>query len=112
MINKKNYFTIDEISKITGIRKHTLRYWEKKIDLIKPIRLNSKHRRYTNLDIEIIKKIKEMIENGYSLNGIKKILYSKKVLNDKDKKEINGILKYKKILNDIHKELQEIIKSI
>ncbi|MCX7641573.1 MAG: helix-turn-helix domain-containing protein [Elusimicrobiales bacterium] len=112
MTGKKNYFTIEEASKITGIKKYTLRYWERKIGLIKPIRLDSKHRRYTQLDIEIIEKIKEMISNGYSLEGIKKILHSKKLLNNTPRQELKEILRYKKILSEMNKELKDIIKNI
>lgn len=110
MIEKKNYFTIDEVAKITGIKKYTIRYWEKKFNLIKPVRLDSKHRRYTRLDLETIEKIKRLLQEGYSLNGVKNILYSKKA------KTITPIEtyteKYRKILSEINKELKEIINHL
>ena len=48
----KNYFKVKEVVKITGIPAHTIRYWEKKTNLVRPIRLNSGHRIYTKKDIE------------------------------------------------------------
>ncbi|MGC8728378.1 MAG: MerR family transcriptional regulator, partial [Elusimicrobiales bacterium] len=62
----KNYYTVQEVSDITGIKAYTLRYWEEKLKIIRPIRLNSLHRRYTRKDIENIIKIKQLLEKGYS----------------------------------------------
>lgn len=110
MIEKKNYFTIEEVSRITGVAKYTLRYWEKKFSLIKPVRLPSKHRRYTRLDLENIERIKKLLEEGYSLNGIKKVLYSKKNKTPINLSEESD--RYKKILTQINQEIKEIIKHI
>lgn len=103
----KNYFTISDVSKITQVPKYKLRYWEK-LNLIKPIRLDSKHRRYTKLDIENIEKIKNLINNGFSINGIKKVINSKPVKNKEDFENSN----YKRLLSIINRELKEIIKII
>ena len=110
MIERKNYFTIDEVEKITGVAKHTLRYWEKRINLIKPVRLPSKHRRYTRFDVETVEKIKKMLQEGYSLDGIRSILYSKKNKNTTDTQ--NQTDRYKKLLLDINKEIKEIINHL
>lgn len=106
MNQNKNYFTISEASEITKTPKHTLRYWEK-LNLIKPIRLDSKHRRYTKLDLENIEKIKNLLNNGFSIDGIKRFINSKP-----NKIENNENSRYKKILEMINRELKEIIKII
>ena len=35
-IPNKRYFTIGEVSKITKIKTHILRYWEKEFDALEP----------------------------------------------------------------------------
>lgn len=106
MNSNKNYFTISEISNLTNTPKHVLRYWEK-LNLIKPIRLESKHRRYTKLDIENIERIKSLLNSGFSISGVKKIINSK----TKDNQNYENS-NYKKILNIINEELKEIIKML
>jgi DNA-binding transcriptional MerR regulator len=58
--------TIDQISQITGIRKSTLRYWEKSFDdFLKPARTNSNRREYTMEDLDRIKAIKRLLEQEH-----------------------------------------------
>ncbi|MBQ4493771.1 MAG: MerR family DNA-binding transcriptional regulator, partial [Elusimicrobiaceae bacterium] len=46
-LQNKSYFTIGEIEELTQVAKYTIRYWEKTFGLLKPIRKESGHRRYT-----------------------------------------------------------------
>jgi DNA-binding transcriptional MerR regulator len=58
--------TIDQISQITGIRKSTLRYWEKSFDdFLKPARTQSNRREYTVEDLDRIKAIKRLLEQEH-----------------------------------------------
>jgi DNA-binding transcriptional MerR regulator len=58
--------TIDQISQITGIRKSTLRYWEKSFDnFLKPARTPSNRREYTAEDLDRIKAIKNLLEQEH-----------------------------------------------
>jgi len=58
--------TIDQISKITGIRKSTLRYWEKSFnDFLKPARTHSNRREYTVEDLNRVKAIKRLLEQEH-----------------------------------------------
>src|SRR3972149_6103600 len=58
--------TIDQISQITGIRKSTLRYWEKSFDdFLKPARTHSNRRQYTIEDLDRVKAIKRMLEQEH-----------------------------------------------
>lgn len=104
----KDYFTPDEIEKITGVKKHILRYWEKKFDIISPVRLSSGHRRYTKLDIENIERVKSLIAEGYSLSGIKKIIKRK----DSNSSSDYLVLRYQKILKEINQKIKDIISEL
>ena len=109
-MSEKSYFTINEISRKTQIPPHTLRYWESKFKLLRPLRLKSGHRRYTKRDIEILNDLKDLIYiKGYSLQGAKKLLF-KKPANQTKLTEIQNE-NSSKLLDEIRKDLQKIIKS-
>jgi DNA-binding transcriptional MerR regulator len=58
--------TIDQISQLTGVRKSTLRYWEKSFDdFLKPARTQSNRREYTLEDLDVIKAIKRLLEDEH-----------------------------------------------
>ncbi len=58
--------TIDQISQLTGVRKSTLRYWEKSFDdFLKPARTQSNRREYTMDDLDRVKAIKQLLEKEH-----------------------------------------------
>ena len=58
--------TIDQISQLTGVRKSTLRYWEKSFDeYLRPARTHSNRREYTMEDLDMIKAIKRLLEDEH-----------------------------------------------
>jgi len=58
--------TIDQISQLTGVRKSTLRYWEKSFDdFLKPARTHSNRREYTLEDLDRVKAIKNLLEHEH-----------------------------------------------
>jgi DNA-binding transcriptional MerR regulator len=60
---------IDQVSRITGVRKSTLRYWEKSFEeFLKPVRTESNRREYRLTDVEIIQTIKRLIEEEHLTN--------------------------------------------
>jgi DNA-binding transcriptional MerR regulator len=84
-IPDKLYFKIGEVSDITGVEPHVLRYWESEIKSIRPQRASSKQRLYRRDDIEKILIIKKLLhEDGYTIPGAKKYLSGFK--KDKTKK--------------------------
>jgi DNA-binding transcriptional MerR regulator len=61
-IPKKQYYTIGEVSRITGVRAHVLRYWESQGKILHPVRRRSRHRLYRPADIQLIFEIKRLRE--------------------------------------------------
>jgi DNA-binding transcriptional MerR regulator len=60
---------IDQVSRLTGVRKSTLRYWEKSFeDFLKPVRTESNRREYRLADVDVINTIKRLIEEEYLTN--------------------------------------------
>jgi len=83
------YKTISEVVEIIGLKSkkgklkptHTLRYWEKEFDQIKPRILKGSRRYYDEKNIELIKKIHFLLKDrGMTINGVKKFLKNKETL--------------------------------
>src|SRR4030067_1154099 len=67
------YYRIGEISRITGIKPHVLRYWESEFKVIKPHKGVSLQRLYRRKDLDLILKIKALLyEEGFTISGAKK----------------------------------------
>ncbi len=66
IISHNLMLTIDQISQLTGVRKSTLRYWEKSFDdFLKPARTQSNRREYTMEDLDRVKAIKHLLEQEH-----------------------------------------------
>ena len=61
-IPRKAFYSIGEVSRITGVNTHVLRYWETQGKLLKPSRRRSGHRLYRPADIQLILEIKRLRE--------------------------------------------------
>lgn len=71
-IEERDYFSIGDVKRITGVPEYSVRYWEAEFGLIRPIRLESGHRRYTKEDLYTILKIKDLIyKHKLTLEGAK-----------------------------------------
>ena len=111
-MSEKNYFTINEIAKKTQVPEYTIRYWESRVKLLRPLRLSSGHRRYTAKDAETISEIKDLVlMKGYTLSGAKKVIYSKKKNKQQTWQAGASSDDTAKLLEDIKKDLQQIIKE-
>src|SRR3989337_1838847 len=74
---KKLYYSISEVSKITGLEQYVLRYWETEFDQLKPAKNRAGNRIYTNKDIKLIIHIKQLLrDEKYTIEGAKKVLES------------------------------------
>lgn len=103
----KKYLNISEVSERTDIPAHTLRYWETEFKQLKPER-HSGIRKYSPLDVELIKKIKDLLYNKkYTIEGVKKCLTV-----DRRRKNMSNMqvsVSDSKILEEIKQELKEIL---
>ncbi|NLP16336.1 MAG: MerR family transcriptional regulator [Clostridiales bacterium] len=88
-------YMISEASKRVGVESHTLRYWEEELDL--PIGRNEMgHRYYKDSDIELLKTIMKLKEQGFQLKAIKMLLPK---LNQLDSMDSHTMVKLKNELN-------------
>lgn len=67
---------IREISRLTGVNSVTLRAWERRYGLIKPLRTNKGHRLYRREDVALIKKIQIWLARGLAIGKVSELLES------------------------------------
>jgi DNA-binding transcriptional MerR regulator len=66
----KSYFSIKDLENLSGIKAHTIRIWEKRYDLLSPIRSKSNIRSYTLQSLQKILNVSYLKENDYKISAI------------------------------------------
>jgi DNA-binding transcriptional MerR regulator len=71
----KLYYRIGEVSRLTGVKAHVLRYWESEFRWMAPAKSRSQQRLYRQRDIEIIRLLKRLLhEQRFTIAGARKRL--------------------------------------
>ncbi len=71
--HERLYYRIGEVSRMTGLKPHVLRYWESEFKVIRPHKGGSSQRLYRRKDLDLILKIKKLLyEDGFTIAGAKK----------------------------------------
>jgi DNA-binding transcriptional MerR regulator len=74
-VAKKLYYKIGEACKLLDIQPYVLRYWETEFTSLSPSKSKSGQRTYTEEDLRVIGRIKELLyEEGFTIAGAKKRL--------------------------------------
>ena len=92
---KKLYYSIGEVSEITGLKQYVLRYWESEFAHLRPSKNSAGNRNYRKSDIDLINEIKDLLyDRRFTIKGAKQYLKDKVKQNfDKtvNKEQINTI---------------------
>ncbi len=105
---KKLYYAIGEVSEITSVEPHVLRYWESVFKDLHPKKNKAGNRVYREKDIEVVLKLKELIqEKKYSTEGARQVLEEG---GEENEKEIPVTLK--KDLKEIRVFLQKLADKL
>jgi DNA-binding transcriptional MerR regulator len=108
---KKLYYSISEVSKITGLEQYVLRYWETEFPELKPAKNRAGNRIYTNKDIKLIMHIKQLLrDEKYTIEGAKQVMKEFTPEPDSGEQlELITVPQKKKIQDDeIRKEMEEV----
>jgi DNA-binding transcriptional MerR regulator len=71
----KLFYRIGDVSEITGIKPHILRYWEAEFSVLHPRKNDAGQRLYERRDVELVIEIKKLLyEQRYTISGAKKFL--------------------------------------
>ena len=115
--SERLYYRIGEISRMTGLKPHVLRYWESEFRVIKPHKAGSLQRLYRKKDLDLILKIKKLLyEEGFTIAGAKKKIRdiereeSRKLRSRPIEKQTEA--KERELLSVIREELKGIQKML
>ena len=74
-IARKTYYSIGEVSTLTGLKAHVLRYWETQFDILSPSKNRGGTRVYRMREIETILLVKHLLyEKCFTIEGARKEL--------------------------------------
>ena len=74
-IIRKTYYSIGEVSDLTGLKPHVLRYWETQFDILSPTKNRGGSRVYRTREIETILLVKHLLyEKRFTIEGAKREL--------------------------------------
>ena len=101
---QKLYYSIRDVSDITDMKQHVLRYWESEFAELKPAKNRAGNRIYRSRDIKIIFLIK-------------KLLYEEKFTIEGARAKIRDLLKDESKIDEItlfepNKEVKDLLQSI
>ena len=107
-MNTEQNYRIGLTTQITGIRPETLRAWERRYEVVKPIRTDAGDRLYTQADIDRLLLIKKLVDNGDAISAVanlnienleKRITSCKTAISSAGKNDLNFILLGRTILD-------------
>lgn len=71
----KMYYTIGEVSDLTGVKPHVLRYWETEFPSLRPKKNRAGNRSYRPRDIKSVLAIRDLLyKEKFTINGARKKL--------------------------------------
>ena len=105
--NKTQYYTIGQVSEITGVKQTILRFWENEFDELAPLKNKFGHRAYKDSDVVIVQKIQELLyQRGMTIKGAKKILSGKEDFLENPPVIGKAMVRY------IREELEDMLKEL
>ena len=76
--SKSAFRTIAEVGDELGVATHVLRFWETKFPQISPMKRSGGRRYYRPDDVELLRKIKELLyDKRFTIEGVQKLIKEK-----------------------------------
>jgi DNA-binding transcriptional MerR regulator len=73
MNNVKNIFSIKDLENLSGIKAHTIRIWEKRYNVLEPMRTDTNIRYYDLASLQKLLNITLLHNHGYKISKISKL---------------------------------------
>ena len=114
---KKLYYSISEVSEITGLKQYVLRYWETEFTQLQPNKNSAGNRNYRSHDIDIILNIKSLLyDRKFTIKGARQY-FNKPTSNTINVELPRKLIKLSKsadirILKDLKNGLDDLIGLI
>ena len=114
---KKLYYSISEVSEITGLKQYVLRYWETEFSQLKPGKNRAGNRIYRSHDVDTIMEIKSLLYNRkFTIKGAIQHLKnpsekSSQLIEKKKILKLNNSIDIR-TLKDLKQGLDDLIKLV
>lgn len=67
--------TIGEVTQLTGVAPHILRYWEGRFPQLRPVTRAGNRRYYRPADVVLVQRIHQLLNHeGYTVRGVQQLL--------------------------------------
>ena len=106
MDDKRALYVISVAAELAGVHPQTLRIYERK-GLLAPARTSGRSRRYSDNDIQLLRRIQELTNEGVSLVGVHRILALEQEL--QTARELSARLEEK--LDALRREMDERVAA-
>ena len=115
----KLYYSISEVSEITGLKQYVLRYWETEFSQLKPSKNRAGNRTYRSHDVDLIIEIKSLLyDRKFTIKGAKQhlktstknvqpVTYTNKIVKLSNSVDVHSLKKLKNGLNELIKLLEQ-----
>ncbi|MBN2288355.1 MAG: MerR family transcriptional regulator [Candidatus Glassbacteria bacterium] len=108
----KEYYSISEVCRITGLKSHVLRYWESQFKILSPSKNRAGNRAYRKNDIQIVQLIKHLLyTEKYTIEGAQRKLKLLKNMGTDTGEALPEEDKNRQLLGKIRRDLVEL-KSV
>ena len=68
-----NTHRIHRVAKLTGLSRDVIRVWERRFDLLKPIRGANRYRNYSDDDVALLRYLKQQLDAGASIGDLARL---------------------------------------
>ena len=103
------YYSIADVSKITGLKQYVLRYWETEFQELRPAKNRAGNRIYRKNDIRLVFLIKRLLyQEKYTIEGARQKLL--KLKKDKDSQMHLSLSSFK--VDDVVEEIRAGLKAM
>ncbi len=105
----KEYYSISEVCKITGLKSHVLRYWESQFKILSPTKNRAGNRAYRKNDIQVVQLIKHLLyTEKYTIEGAIRKLKLLKSMGENMGEALPREEKNRQVLKKIRRELADL----
>ncbi len=103
---KKLYRSIGEVSRITGLEPHVLRYWESEFEQLQPRKNRAGRRVYTEADLRMVRRVQHLLrEDKYTIDGARQVLNREDEASDADQTAREELIALRVFLEDVLEQL-------
>ncbi len=68
-----DFYGISAVSSLTGISSHLLRIWERRYNVVEPVRTDSKRRLYSRDNVDRLIRVKQLVDQGHAIGEVAKL---------------------------------------